>query len=113
MSKTAFSRSADFHEEVADITKEIMSLGASMHQVDCFQRDHTYFAVYEKYYMRAGNRVSLSILIYDHEETVFVEAITAAGGQGAVFKMSWGSEEDLLSDFSILMRKRGYREVQP
>ena len=50
--------------------------------------------VFEKYYMRSSNRASLSVLLTQSMDTVYVDAVGSGGGQGALFRFSWGAEEN-------------------
>lgn len=47
----------------------------------------------EKYYHRAGNRLTLSIVISDIAGATHVHAVAGGAGQGAFFKFSWYAEE--------------------
>lgn len=53
--------------------------------------------VYEKYYWRASNRASLTVTLAASGDSVFVSAIGSGGGQGPIFKFSWGAEESFVS----------------
>ena len=53
--------------------------------------------VFDKYYMRNGNRDSLSVTLVGHGTDIFVSAIGAGGGQGVFINFSWGAESDLVT----------------
>jgi len=67
--------------------------------------------VYEKYFMRAKNRVSLSIMITSDMGVTDVFAIGSGGGQGPLFSFSWGSEEDFVSSFSRIIKQIGFDQI--
>ena len=52
--------------------------------------------VYDKYFMRNGNRASLSLTVVGSGEDVFVSAIGAGGGAGVIFNFSLGAEAELV-----------------
>ncbi len=62
--------------------------------------------VYDKYFMRNGNRTCLSLTIVGHGEDVFLSAIGAGGGQGIIFNTSWGAEEEMVTVVQELVEKR-------
>lgn len=39
--------------------------------------------VFEKYYMRASNRASLTVMLTQNEDMIYIDAIGSDGGQGA------------------------------
>lgn len=60
--------------------------------------------VFEKYYMRVKNRLSLTVMIIGEQDNIKVNVIGSGGGQGALFKFTWGSESsfaDTVVDFLI------------
>lgn len=59
--------------------------------------------VYEKYFMRASNRATITITMVQTGETLYISGISAGGGQGAIFRFSWGAEEDFASDVEALV----------
>ena len=64
--------------------------------------------VFEKYYMRSSNRASLSIMLTQDGETIYVDAISAGGGQGALFRFSWGAEESFVGIVPQILSGRGF-----
>ncbi len=65
--------------------------------------------VFEKYYMRASNRASLSVLICGDDRQTTVDAVGAGGGQGALFSFSWGAEEDFVDSLREILVRLGMR----
>ena len=64
------------------------------YSIPCNDGKECCFAVIEKYYHRAGNRLTLSIVISDIAGATHVHAVAGGAGQGAFFKFSWYAEED-------------------
>lgn len=59
--------------------------------------------VYEKYFMRASNRATITITMVQSGDALFISGISAGGGQGAIFRFSWGAEEDFAADVEALV----------
>lgn len=53
--------------------------------------------VYDKYFLRNGNRASLSLTVVGHNNYIFISAIGAGGGQGVFLNFSCGAEEDMVA----------------
>lgn len=70
----------------------------------------SYLIVFEKYFMRVKNRVSLSIMLSEINHKTEIIAIGSGAGQGAIFSFDWGSEEDFVYDFTQFMESFGYRK---
>jgi hypothetical protein len=91
----------EFSRIVDQVHEGIMQDAYSMNLVDQsdYQSDDIRIAVrvYDKYFMRNGNRTSLSLTIVGHGEEIFLSAISAGGGQGILFNTSWGAEEEMVS----------------
>lgn len=49
--------------------------------------------VYEKNYMRAGNRLTLTVLLDDYAGHTRVHTVSGGGGEG-LFRFDWGAAED-------------------
>jgi hypothetical protein len=64
--------------------------------------------VFEKYFMRASNRASLTVMVSGEGETVCVDAIGSGGGQGAIFKFSWGAEEGFVGTVEKILAGCGF-----
>ena len=61
--------------------------------------------VYDKYFMRNGNRASLSLTVAGHGSDIFISAIGAGGGQGVIFNFSLGAEEELVDIVRLCMEQ--------
>lgn len=82
-------------------------LGISLEEVGRFLDETHFFCVYEKYYMRSSGYTSLSILMYQKEENVMLEAIGAGGGDG-LFNISWGSEKNFVKKLKTALEEQGF-----
>ena len=71
----------------------------------------TCLIVFDKYYMRTGGYTSLSVSIAGDDEAVYVDGITAGGGEGP-FNFSYGSEVNFLKSFIAIMTEKGFRQVK-
>jgi hypothetical protein len=100
MAKYETRLTGNFDQLVNRLSEEIMGSAASMNLVD--QTDYQLgdmkiaVRVYDKYYMRNGNRTSLNVTMVGHGEELFLTAIGSGGGQGVLFNSSWGAEEDIV-----------------
>ena len=65
--------------------------------------------VFEKYYARVSNCVSLTITISSDGDTIFVDAISSGAGTGAFFKCSWGAEEKFLAVVPTILRPYNFK----
>ncbi|MDO9628753.1 MAG: DUF6054 family protein [Acholeplasmataceae bacterium] len=70
----------------------------------------THLLVFEKWYYRNGSRASLTVMVTENDGIIMVDAIAAGGGQGLVFRFSWGAEENFVGIVRDLMVKKGFRE---
>ena len=90
-----------FEEVVNRLQKDIGNSGISMNLVDesNYTSGDTNIAVrvYDKYFMRNGNRASLSLTVVGHGNNIFVSAIGAGGGQGVFFNFSLGAEDSMVA----------------
>lgn len=90
-----------FEQVVRRLENDIESDAFSMKLVDAsdFSSGDVKIAVrvYDKYYMRNGNRASLSLTIVGRDNHIFISAIGAGGGQGILFNFSYGAENDMVS----------------
>lgn len=51
--------------------------------------------IFEKYYLRAGNRAALVVMLDNLQGTTEVRVVATGSGQGMFFKMDWGAADDL------------------
>lgn len=95
------------------LEEEIPKSGLSCELVESIRRtvgqSAVHLMVFEKYYMRASNRASLTVMVTENNGEVFVDAVGSGGGQGAIFRFSWGAEEDFVGAVSDLLSGQGFR----
>ncbi|MFE8696119.1 DUF6054 family protein [Cytobacillus sp. FJAT-53684] len=90
----------EFEKVVKRLENDISNSGISMNLVD--ESNYTVGAtkiavrVYDKYFMRNGNRASLSLTVVGDDRTIFISAIGAGGGSGVLFNFSLGAENDMV-----------------
>jgi hypothetical protein len=68
-----------------------------------------YLLVFEKYFFRASNRASLSVLLIgDHKQTT-VRSIGSGGGQGLFFRFSFGAESSFAHQVTKVLTSHGFK----
>ena len=99
----------DFDQIVSEVHEGIMKDAYSTNLVDQsdYQSGDIQIAVrvYDKYFMRNGNRTCLSVTIAGHNRDIFVSAISGGGGQGIIFNTSWGSEEEMVGMVQTIIER--------
>lgn len=89
----------DFQQILTRLQEDIKQSGLSVNLVD--QSDYELadvkvaVRVYDKYFMRNGNRASLSLTLVGRDGEIFVSAIGAGGGSGSIFNFSLGAESEM------------------
>ena len=53
--------------------------------------------VFEKYYMRVSNRMTLTVIIDDFDSVTRVHCVSGGGGQGALFRFDWFAGDSFAS----------------
>lgn len=112
MAKLSMQGRGDIDQISRVLTSGIQSSGLSCELVDSSHRrigeNSAIFLVFEKYYMRASNRASLSIMLTQNGDSICVDAIGSGGGQGALFSFSWGAEESFISIVPEILSQHGF-----
>jgi len=89
----------DFNKILEQLDEVIFKSGLSIELVDKsnYEDENVKMAVrvYDKYFMRNSSRASLNVTIIDSGREVFISAIGAGGGNGAIFNFSLGAESEL------------------
>jgi hypothetical protein len=101
MAKYEKTITGQFEAVVDHLQEDICNSGLTMNLVD--ESNYTIgdtkvaVRVYDKYFMRNGNRASLSLTVAGHGDEIFISAIGAGGGQGIIFNFSLGAEDDMVA----------------
>jgi len=110
LSMSGFGNPDDIARLLAD---EIPRSGMSCELVDSVYRASgdagIHVMVFEKYYWRAKNRASLTVVVSGSGNTVYVDAIGSGGGQGALFRFSWGAEENFVGTVGDILSGQGFK----
>ena len=72
-------------------------------------RSTIYLLAFEKYYFRNESRTSLSILISEIDDEIVVDAVSTGGGQGMIFRISWGAEENYVNLVKDALLSKGFK----
>ncbi len=100
MAKYEKSMIGEFEKVITQLQDDIENRGISINLVDesNYTSGDTQIAVrvYDKYFMRNGNRASLSLTVVGNGNNIFISAIGAGGGKGVIFNFSLGAEDDLV-----------------
>lgn len=98
------------------LKKELMASAISIKliqdEVRTLYDKKIYFLVFDQYYHRASNRVSLSILISDQNGQCKVSCVGSGGGQGALWSFSWFSEDSFILKCEKILLELGFKENQ-
>ncbi|GAA0339462.1 hypothetical protein GCM10008967_32240 [Bacillus carboniphilus] len=90
----------EFEKVVNHLENDIRNSGISMNLVDesNYTMGETKVAVrvYDKYFMRNGNRTSLSLTVVGSDNNIFISAIGAGGGSGVFLNFSLGAEAEMV-----------------
>ncbi|MFW2489018.1 DUF6054 family protein [Clostridium chromiireducens] len=101
MAKYEKTISGQFEKVLYRLENDIAGSGITMNLVDKsnYTSGDTTVAVrvYDKYFMRNGNRASLSLTVVGNGRDIFVSAIGSGGGQGILFNFSLGAESDMVA----------------
>lgn len=102
MAKYEIRLTGQFDAVVDHLKRDIESSGLSIRLVDESNFSvgdmRVAMCVYDKYFMRNSSRASLSLTVAGKGNDLFVSAIGAGGGNGAIFSFSWGAEEELVAE---------------
>ncbi len=113
MAKVSLQGRGSVDETVNLLKREIQNSGLSCTLVDSVERNTgsatLYVMVFEKYYMRTSNRASLTVVVSGENDFVYVDAIGAGGGQGAIFRFSWGAEDDFAGTVTRILKPHGFQ----
>jgi hypothetical protein len=101
MAKYETTMTGKFEEVLRHLENDISNSGMTMNLVDesnyCVGDTKIAIRVYDKYFMRNGNRASLNLTVAGDGNDIFISAIGAGGGQGIIFNFSLGAEDDMVA----------------
>lgn len=101
MAKYENTIKGNLEDIVNHLQNDISNSGISMKLVD--ESNYTdgdmkiAVRVYDKYFMRNGNRASLSLTVVGLNNSIFISAIGAGGGSGVFLNFSLGAEDDMVA----------------
>lgn len=113
MAKSYLRGSCSFREAENFLRQEIPNCGISCELSD--QTSHRIgdvqitVLVFEKYFMRAGNYASLTVVISGSDGAVGVDLVGAGGRQGLLSLTTWGTEESFVASAEKVLRQHGFR----
>lgn len=100
MAKLECELQGDFNRILSELEDEIIndSISASLEGKSDFYVGAAYCAirVYERYSFTGGNRVSLSLTLFQNDGRIFLSAITSGGSQAVFWKINVFGEEAFL-----------------
>lgn len=115
MAIMTFRGTLDPLETVNQIRILFPSTGVSVQLVDEAHRlmsgSETHLLVFEKYFMRVKNYVSLSVMISADQGVSEVVAVGSGAGSDVIFSFDWGSEEDIVYSFAKTIEKIGFVKI--
>lgn len=109
MAKLERSINQDFEQLLLNIESGILnsSMSASLEDSSDFQSENARCSVrvFERYSYAGGNRVSMSIALFQNgkEEPIHLSAITAGGSHAVFFKLNTLGEEAFLDELNKLL----------
>jgi len=94
--------------EITAILKEkIPECGLSCELVDSVSRNGTELLIFEKHYYRAGNALSLTVMVSLSDGLVIVDSI-GAGAKAGLLDFTWGAEEDFAFEANKVLAPLGF-----
>ncbi len=109
MAKLELTLRGDFNEILARIEKGVMggSISATLEDASDFTdaRSRCSVRVFERYSWLGGNRVSLSVTLYQVESgVILLSAIASGGSQAMFFKLNTFGEEAFLDKLRAVLK---------
>lgn len=74
-----------------------------------FDNGESRMMVFEKFYYRAGNRASLSVMITEIDDRITVDAVSTGGSTGVFIRFNWGAENSFVGIVEKTLRNLGFR----
>lgn len=63
------------------------------------------FMMFEQYYYRVSNYLSLSVEVIEFNGVVKVSAASSGGSQGIIFKITWGAENNFIDKLKLCLNE--------
>ncbi|HIZ84219.1 MAG TPA: hypothetical protein H9668_07380 [Firmicutes bacterium] len=102
MAQQIMRRTGRIQEIIAPLEQQIVSSGMSCERVDAFGDVFggvtVWVLVYEKYFMRASNRATLTLTLIESGGVITANVMASGGGSAAIHRFSWGVEESFAQD---------------
>ena len=67
--------------------------------------------IFEKYYMRAGNRAALVVLVNNFNGKTIVKAIATGSSQGMLFNFDWGAADSFAGSVRNILKNYITEEI--
>ena len=85
--------------EISALLKErVPESGWTCELVDCVSRGGVELLIFEKHFYRAGNFLTLTLMLSSENGQVIVDSIASGARTGALFDVTWGAEEDFAEE---------------
>lgn len=115
MASAKFRANMNIDEAAQNVKKDVYDLGLSIELIDDivynFDNCKVYLYVFEKYYFRSSNQTTLTLMITGDEFNTTIDAISSGGGEGFLFKFSWGAEKNFVNGFRKIIVDKGFEEI--
>lgn len=108
MSKLTMKGYGELSQVSSNLIGWMEGSGVSCQFVGGMYRKNNIMLVFDKYYMRAGNRASLSIMLTKEDDIIYADIVGAGGGQGVFFNFSWGAEGNFVDTARSLLNEMGF-----
>ena len=94
--------------EISELLKEkIPECGLSCELVDSVSRGGVELLIFEKHYYRAGNFLSLTLMVSADGDSVVVDSISSGAREG-ILSVTWGAEEDFAMEANAVLAPLGF-----
>lgn len=111
MAKISLSGRGDLYAVARQLEAELIQHALSCSLVDRIERrvngQMLICMVFDKYYMRTSNRASLTVTLLSDGDMIYADAIGSGGGEGAIFRFSWGADENFAGTAERILRSIG------
>lgn len=67
--------------------------------------------IFEKYYMRAGNRAALVVLVDNFKGETKVTSVATGSSQGMIFKFDWGAADSFAGSVKRILESYIIEEI--